>query len=49
MRPERLDSYAHDGLVFDVSDEGPLDGPLVVLLHGFPQRATSWDRVVTAA
>jgi len=45
VRLERLDSYAHDGLVFDVSDQGPLDGPPVVLLHGFPQRATSWNQV----
>jgi pimeloyl-ACP methyl ester carboxylesterase len=39
-------SYAHDGLVFDVQDEGPEDGPAVLLLHGFPQDATSWDGVV---
>src|SRR4051794_3512291 len=45
VRPERLDSYAYDGLVFDVADQGPLHGPEVVLLHGFPQRATSWDQV----
>jgi pimeloyl-ACP methyl ester carboxylesterase len=42
---ERLTSFSHDGLVFDVLDEGPLDGPVVVLLHGFPQRATSWRQV----
>jgi pimeloyl-ACP methyl ester carboxylesterase len=41
----RLTSYSHDGLVFDVLDQGPLDGPVVVLLHGFPQRATSWRKV----
>lgn len=39
-------SYAHDGLVFDVKDEGPEDGEAVLLLHGFPQDATSWDGVV---
>lgn len=27
-------------------DEGPRDGEPVVLLHGFPQRASSWQRVV---
>ena len=43
---ERVTSYRHDGLVFDVRDEGPLHGPVVVLLHGFPQRASSWDGVV---
>ena len=42
----RLTSYSNDGLAFDVLDEGPLDGPVVVLLHGFPQRATSWRKVV---
>ena len=26
-------------------DDGPLDGPPVVPLHGFPQRATSWAKV----
>ncbi len=41
----RVTSYEHDGLAFDVLDEGPLDGDPVVLLHGFPQRATSWRLV----
>jgi pimeloyl-ACP methyl ester carboxylesterase len=33
-------------LVFDVRDCGPVDGPVVVLLHGFPQLNTVWDAVV---
>ena len=41
----RLTSYVHDGLTFDVRDEGPLDGTPVVLLHGFPERATTWREV----
>lgn len=41
-----MDSYAHAGFTFDVLDSGPADGPAVVLLHGFPQDARSWDRVV---
>jgi len=41
----RLTSFERDGLVFDVRDEGPLDGEAVVLLHGFPERATCWRRV----
>jgi pimeloyl-ACP methyl ester carboxylesterase len=41
----RLTSYVHDGLTFDVTDEGPVDGDPVVLLHGFPERATSWRKV----
>ncbi|MGJ9413403.1 alpha/beta fold hydrolase [Aeromicrobium sp. CF4.19] len=42
---QRITSYTHDGLTFDVVDEGPLDGEVVVLLHGFPQTSTSWARV----
>jgi pimeloyl-ACP methyl ester carboxylesterase len=42
----RITSYSHDGLTFDVVDEGPLDGEVVVLLHGFPERAACW-RFVT--
>jgi pimeloyl-ACP methyl ester carboxylesterase len=41
----RITSYTHDGLTFDVLDEGPLDGVPVVLLHGFPERNTSWRHV----
>lgn len=41
----RLTSFRNDGLVFDVSDQGRLDGPPIVLLHGFPQRATCWSAV----
>ena len=42
---ERITSYAHDGLSFDVLDDGPLDGVPVVLLHGFPERASTWRDV----
>ncbi len=35
----RLLRYRHDGLTFDVRDEGPLDADPVVLLH--------WYRVPT--
>jgi len=41
----RIESYVHDGLTFQVTDRGPEDGEVVVLLHGFPQRRTSWDLV----
>jgi pimeloyl-ACP methyl ester carboxylesterase len=41
----RLLRYRHDGLTFDVTDQGPLDGDPVVLLHGFPERATAWRLV----
>ena len=41
----RLLRYRHDGFTFDVTDQGPLDGDPVVLLHGWPERATSWRGV----
>ncbi len=40
-----MDSFRRDGLTFDVRDAGPGDGEPVVLLHGFPQDSTAWDRV----
>ncbi|SSC22356.1 Epoxide hydrolase [Klenkia terrae] len=43
---EGVDSFTRSGLTFDVRDAGPADGEPVVLLHGFPQHAGSWDRVV---
>ncbi|GAA3193744.1 alpha/beta fold hydrolase [Actinocorallia longicatena] len=41
----RTTSFEHDGLIFDVTDQGPLDGEIVVLLHGFPQSSSCWDRL----
>lgn len=41
-------TVATDGLVLDVTSGGPADGPPVVLLHGFPQDATSWDALTPA-
>ena len=41
-----MDHYRHKGLTFDVRDAGPADGPVVVLLHGFPQHNDSWDAVI---
>ena len=42
---ERITQYENDGLTFDVRDEGPLDGVPAVLLHGFPERSTTWRHV----
>jgi pimeloyl-ACP methyl ester carboxylesterase len=42
---ERIQRFMRDGLTFDVTDSGPIDGTPVVLLHGFPQRATAWNEV----
>jgi pimeloyl-ACP methyl ester carboxylesterase len=41
-----MDAFTRDGLTFEVVDEGPADGPVVVLLHGFPQSAAEWDAIV---
>jgi len=35
------------GLAFDAIAAGPADGPLVLLLHGWPQFADSWAPVVS--
>jgi pimeloyl-ACP methyl ester carboxylesterase len=46
---ERMDTYSRGDLTFDVLDEGPSGGPVgpvVVLLHGFPQHNTSWNIVI---
>src|SRR3954467_12967075 len=42
---ERITTISNEGLTFDVLDEGPEDGTPVVLLHGFPERSTSWREV----
>lgn len=42
---ERVSEVDRGGLVFDVRDQGSLEGEPVVLLHGFPERASSWDEV----
>lgn len=43
---ERITTVQNEGLTFDVRDEGPVDGTPVVLLHGFPERSSTWDEVV---
>ena len=43
---QRITKVERAGLVFDVRDEGPIDGDVVVLLHGFPERSTCWRLVV---
>lgn len=45
MRLERVPTFSRDGLVFDVTDAGPLSGPPVILLHGFPTDRSSWRQV----
>ena len=43
-----MESFERDGLRFDVKDAGPPGGEPVILLHGFPEDSSSWDRVVPA-
>lgn len=42
---QRVTTFERDGLVFDVLDAGPIDAEPIVLLHGFPERATAWRAV----
>jgi pimeloyl-ACP methyl ester carboxylesterase len=40
-----VDAFSRNGMRFKVLDEGPVDAETVVLLHGFPQSAQSWNGV----
>lgn len=42
---DRITTFTNGGFTFEVSDTGPVDGEIVVCLHGFPQPASSWDKV----
>lgn len=41
----RINQFTREGLTFNVIDTGPLTGKPVVLLHGFPETAKSWEKV----
>lgn len=43
---DTLTTFSRGGLVFDVIDQGPRDGEVVVLLHGWPQLNTCWNEVM---
>ena len=43
-----METFAHDGLTFDVTDVGPPDGRVVIGLHGFPEDRHCWDQIGTA-
>ncbi|MEJ7635315.1 alpha/beta fold hydrolase [Aeromicrobium sp.] len=45
MSAQRITQFRNGPYTFDVIDSGPVDGTPVVLLHGFPQRASSWSSV----
>src|SRR4051794_30149593 len=39
-----MQEFQRADLTFDVTDSGPSDGDVVVLLHGYPENRTSWDQ-----
>ena len=41
-----MKQFRRGDLVFDVSDCGPTDAPVVILLHGQPQTAVAWEGVI---
>ena len=45
MDEHRIESHTRGRLTFDVTDTGPLDGPVVLLLHGFPANRAAWHAV----
>ncbi len=45
MGAPRITSFSRQGLTFEVTDSGPLDGEPVVLLHGFPADRSGWRHV----
>jgi pimeloyl-ACP methyl ester carboxylesterase len=45
--PTQLTEFGNENLSFPVRDLGPLDGPVIIALHGFPQTASCWDAVAS--
>lgn len=41
-----MEQFRRGDLVFDVIDAGPADGPVVVLLHGFPESNAMYQPVI---
>jgi pimeloyl-ACP methyl ester carboxylesterase len=39
-------NFVRDGLTFDVTDEGPADGRVVIALHGFPEDRACWSAII---
>ena len=46
--PTLVRQISTNGVNLQVIEAGPVDGPLVVLLHGFPEPAASWHRQIAA-
>ena len=45
MSAPHLNEFFRDDLRFRVRDDGPTDGPPVILLHGFPEASAGWHRI----
>ena len=45
-REVHMEQYTSEGLVFDVTDAGPADGEVIILLHGYPETRASWQSVI---
>ncbi|MCU1451367.1 MAG: alpha/beta hydrolase fold protein, partial [Acidimicrobiales bacterium] len=41
-----MNEFRNGELVFDVRDEGPERGEVIILLHGYPETKASWDAVI---
>jgi pimeloyl-ACP methyl ester carboxylesterase len=41
-----MEHFGRGDLLFDVIDAGPADGPVVVLLHGFPETNAMYRPVI---
>jgi pimeloyl-ACP methyl ester carboxylesterase len=41
-----MEQFRRGELVFEVIDSGQADGPVVVLLHGFPEQNTMWRSII---
>jgi pimeloyl-ACP methyl ester carboxylesterase len=41
-----MEQFRRGEFVFDVIDAGPSDGPVVVLLHGFPELHLMWQPII---
>jgi pimeloyl-ACP methyl ester carboxylesterase len=42
---DRIERFSRDRLSFDVTDDGPVDGRVIILLHGFPEDRHCWVRL----
>jgi pimeloyl-ACP methyl ester carboxylesterase len=43
-----MEHFKREELTFDVWDLGPVDGEVVVLLHGHPRTKAAWSQVASS-